>query len=514
MKISPNTNVTQYIVFLTGKDNRYPYLEMPRQVITISQSEFKDHIHENLALLLPRLEHNDDLVQNKKMLKNGVIFYFLYFRDLNDDAKIQKAAKTLCTDESSLSLEDVRLRLNKLNAEPIHKVRDAINTIFQGKCLLFINGMNTVFALPTFEKKKRSLGEVNTENVVRGPKIGFIEDVDTNVALVRQRVPDQDLTVEKLPIGKSKLKNATILYIDGKADESIISDLKKRLKKVQLDDIQDSGVLEELIEDNQFSPFPQIQNTERPDKVSSALFNGRIAIFVDYSPFALIVPASFGMVMQSPDDYYERWIASTLIRFLRFSSIFITLFLSAFYISLVSFHQGMLPTALAVTIASTREEVPFPPLLEALIMEITIELLREAGLRLPNPLGQTIGLVGGVVIGQAAVEANIVSSVMVIIVSVIALASFTVPQYGMGLSFRVLRFISMIVAAVFGLYGIILFMLVIFTHLVRQRSFGNPYFNPNHFFSLKHSDEAIIRLPTKNREVNQQNDAEKSARSD
>ncbi|WP_123032443.1 spore germination protein [Bacillus sp. TYF-LIM-B05] len=480
----------------------------------MTQSEFKEHIHENLAMLLPHLEHNDDLIQNKKMLKNGIIFYFLYFKDLNDDKKIQKAAKLLVSDDSSYSLEDVRLRLNKLNAEPVTKEKDAINAIFKGKCLLLINGMNVIFALPTSEKKKRSLGVVDTENVVRGPKIGFIEDVDTNVALVRQRVPDQELTVEKIPLGKSKFKDATILYIQGKADDSIIKDLKKRLKKVQLDDIQDTGVLEELIEDNKYSPFPQIQNTERPDKVSSALFNGRIAIFVDYSPFALIVPASFGMVMQSPDDFYERWIATTLIRFLRFSSIFITLFLSAFYISLVSFHQGMLPTALAVTIASTRENVPFPPLLEALIMEVTIELLREAGLRLPNPLGQTIGLVGGVVIGQAAVEANIVSSVMVIIVSIIALASFTVPQYGMGLSFRVLRFISMIAASVFGLYGIILCMLAIFTHLVRQRSFGIPYFNPNHFFSLKHTDEAIIRLPTKAREVNRKNGSKKSARSD
>ncbi|MCY8214254.1 spore germination protein [Bacillus haynesii] len=480
----------------------------------MTQSEFKEHIHENLAMLLPHLEHNDDLIQNKKMLKNGIIFYFLYFKDLNDNKKIQKAAKLLVSDDSSYSLEDVRLRLNKLNAEPVTKEKDAINAIFKGKCLLLINGMNVIFTLPTAEKKKRSLGEVNTENVVRGPKVGFIEDVDTNVALVRQRVPDKELTVEKVPLGKSKFKDATILYIQGKADDSIIKDLKKRLKKVRLDDIQDSGVLEELIEDNKYSPFPQIQNTERPDKVSSALFNGRIAIFVDYSPFALIVPASFGMVMQSPDDFYERWIATTLIRFLRFSSIFITLFLSAFYISLVSFHQGMLPTALAVTIASTRENVPFPPLLEALIMEVTIELLREAGLRLPNPLGQTIGLVGGVVIGQAAVEANIVSSVMVIIVSIIALASFTVPQYGMGLSFRVLRFISMVTAAVFGLYGIILCMLVIFTHLVRQRSFGIPYFNPNHFFSLKHTDEAIIRLPTKDREVNPKNESKKSARSD
>lgn len=183
----------------------------------------------------------------------------------------------------------------------------------------------------------------------------------------------------------------------------------------------------------------------------------------------LIVPASLATIMQSPDDYYERWIAASLIRMLRFTSIFLTLFLSAIYIALVSFHQGLLPTTLAISISSTRENVPFPPIVEALIMEITIELLREAGLRLPNPLGQTIGLVGGVVIGQAAVQAHIVSSIMVIIVSVIALASFTVPQYGMGMSFRVLRFVSMFTAATLGLYGIVLFMLVLLTHLTRQK---------------------------------------------
>lgn len=202
--------------------------------------------------------------------------------------------------------------------------------------------------------------------------------------------------------------------------------------------------------------------------------------------------------MQSPDDYYERWISASLIRVLRFTSIFITLFFSSIYIALVSFHQGLLPTSLAVTIAANRENVPFPPIIEAMVMEITIELLREAGLRLPSPLGQTIGLVGGVVIGQAAVEANIVSSIMVIVVSIVALASFTVPQYGMGLSFRVLRFISMFTAAAFGLYGMILFMLAIYTHLSRQRSFGSPYFSPNGFFSLKNANDSILRLPIKN----------------
>ncbi|MEH7077754.1 spore germination protein, partial [Bacillus velezensis] len=222
------------------------------------------------------------------------------------------------------------------------------------------------------------------------------------------------------PIGENKLKYATVMYIDDKADPSVVSDVVKRLSEVKMDDIQDSGTLEELIEDNKYSPFPQIQNTERPDKVSSALFNGRVAILVDNSPFALVVPASLGILMQSPDDYYERWISASLIRVLRFTSIFITLFFSSIYIALVSFHQGLLPTSLAVTIAANRENVPFPPIIEAMVMEITIELLREAGLRLPSPLGQTIGLVGGVVIGQAAVEANIVSSIMVIVVSIVA----------------------------------------------------------------------------------------------
>lgn len=363
---------------------------------------------------------------------------------------------------------------------------------------MFINGLDHVYILSTGKREKRSVTEPTSEKVVRGPKIAFIEDSDTNVAMIRQRTNHPKLKTKKVPIGENKLKYATVMYIDDEADPSVVNDVLKRLSKVKMDDIQDSGTLEELIEDNKYSPFPQIQNTERPDKVSSALFNGRVAILVDNSPFALVVPASLGILMQSPDDYYERWISASLIRALRFTSIFITLFFSSIYIALVSFHQGLLPTSLAVTIAANRENVPFPPIIEAMVMEMTIELLREAGLRLPSPLGQTIGLVGGVVIGQAAVEANLVSSIMVIVVSIVALASFTVPQYGMGLSFRVLRFISMFTAAAFGLYGMILFMLAIYTHLSRQRSFGSPYFSPNGFFSLKNANDSILRLPIKN----------------
>ncbi|MDN4140693.1 spore germination protein [Bacillus velezensis] len=464
----------------------------------MAQSEFKEYIHVNLALVLPHVEQNDDLVQNKKMLPNGLVFYYMYLSEMNDEDKIKEAIETLLQEEDTLTLDTVAKRLDKINARPVFTSKEAVISILRGKCAMFINGLDSVYILSTGKREKRSVNEPTSEKVVRGPKIAFIEDSDTNIAMIRQRTNHPKLKTKKVPIGENKLKYATVMYIDDKADPSVVSDVVKRLSKVNMDDIQDSGTLEELIEDNKYSPFPQIQNTERPDKVSSALFNGRVAILVDNSPFALVVPASLGILMQSPDDYYERWISASLIRALRFTSIFITLFFSSIYIALVSFHQGLLPTSLAVTIAANRENVPFPPIIEAMVMEITIELLREAGLRLPSPLGQTIGLVGGVVIGQAAVEANIVSSIMVIVVSIVALASFTVPQYGMGLSFRVLRFISMFTAAAFGLYGMILFMLAIYTHLSRQRSFGSPYFSPNGFFSLKNANDSILRLPIKN----------------
>lgn len=464
----------------------------------MTQSEFKEYIHVNLALVLPHVEQNDDLVQNKKMLPNGLVFYYMYLSEMNDEDKIKEAMETLLREEDTLTLDTVAKRLDKIDARPVFTSKEAVISILRGKCAVFINGLDSVYILSTGKREKRSVNEPTSEKVVRGPKVAFIEDSDTNVAMIRQRTNHPKLKTKKVPIGENKLKYATVMYIDDEADPSVVSDVVKRLSEVKMDDIQDSGTLEELIEDNKYSPFPQIQNTERPDKVSSALFNGRVAILVDNSSFALVVPASLGILMQSPDDYYERWISASLIRALRFTSIFITLFFSSIYIALVSFHQGLLPTTLAVTIAANRENVPFPPIIEAMVMEITIELLREAGLRLPSPLGQTIGLVGGVVIGQAAVEANIVSSIMVIVVSIVALASFTVPQYGMGLSFRVLRFISMFTAAAFGLYGMILFMLAIYTHLSRQRSFGSPYFSPNGFFSLKNANDSILRLPIKN----------------
>ncbi|WHF26393.1 spore germination protein [Bacillus altitudinis] len=463
----------------------------------MNQIPLKEHLYDNLSAILPHLKDMDDLIHEKKSLNNGQVIYYLYIKEMNQKTEIQSILKLLLQDYASFTQEKLETSVSLLTTHFVRTLPEVIDAILSGKCVILINGVSVAYILDTSGTKNRALTDATTETIARGPKISFNEDTSTNIALVRQRLSDPLLKAVEMSIGKKKYTRVTIMYLKGTADEQILSELKNRLHQVTFDDIQDSGVLEELIEDNVYSPFPQIQNTERPDKVASALINGRIAIFVDNSPFVLIVPASLSTIMTSPDDYYERWIAASFIRLLRFVSIFVTLSLSAIYIALVSFQQGLLPTNLAITISSTRVNIPFPPIVEALIMEITIELLREAGLRLPNPLGQTIGLVGGVIIGQAAVQAHIVSSIMVIVVSVIALASFTVPQYGMGMSFRMLRFVSMFTAATLGLYGLVLFLLALLTHLTRQKSFGTTYFNPDFVFSFNIKHHSIIRLPLK-----------------
>ncbi|XOQ16184.1 MAG: Spore germination protein [Shouchella clausii] len=375
---------------------------------------------------------------------------------------------------------------------------EMVMAIFEGNTVVIAEHLSIAFILRTHAPKKRSFAESTTEKVVRGPKLAYIEDLDDNIGLTRQMVNSKNLKVEEHQIKENEsIKTLSLLYIKGVADEGIIADITDRLHKIKTTEIQDSGMIEELIEDAPFSPFPQMQSTERPDRVTAALNDGRLVLFVANSPFALILPTTFDMLLQSPDDYYERWIASSFLRLLRYMSLFITVFLSSLYISFVSFHHGLLPTDVAMTIIATREDIPFPPILEVLIMEVTIELLREAGIRLPTPLGQTIGLVGGVIIGQAAVEANIVSSLMVIIVSITTITSFTVPSYSFGLSFRLLRFGAIIISAILGLVGVMFFFLFVLIHLSKLTSFNQPYLSGKFFFYNQKWKQIFLLLSKK-----------------
>ncbi|WP_238933750.1 spore germination protein [Brevibacillus choshinensis] len=367
--------------------------------------------------------------------------------------------------------------------------------VLAGYTALWIEGRAAVYLLDTVTRKSRTIEEPVSEALVRGPRVGFTESISDNTALLRQHGENGDLILLKFQVGSRVKKELVIAYMGDIANPTLVEEVKSRIYRIDLDYLAESGYVEQLIEDNFLSPFPQVQSTERPDRVISALLDGRVAILLDGTPFALIAPVTFTMLLQSPEDYYERWIPGTFIRLLRFFTAFASVLIPALYISFISFHQGLIPTELVISIIESRQSVPFPALLEALIMEISIEILREAGLRLPKPIGPAMGIVGGLIIGQAAVQAGIVSPIMVIVVAVTAISSFAIPSYNLGITLRILRFLAMFSAAIFGLYGLILFFLLLCSHLVRLESFGVPYVSPAVPYRLRDWKDLFFRLP-------------------
>ncbi|RDW20173.1 spore germination protein [Oceanobacillus arenosus] len=375
------------------------------------------------------------------------------------------------------------------------KFDDVINSLLSGSTLFYLDDMDTVLILGTTGGERRSIEEPQSEALIRGPREGFVESVHTNIALLRRDIKNPNLRFKSYEVGKKSKRTIVVSYLEGIINPTLLKEVNRRLKSINLDIVSESGFLEQWIEDSFLSPFPQMINTERPDRVSSSLLQGKVAILVDGTPFALIAPITYSETLKSLEDYYERWLVGTLIRILRYLGTFIALFLPAIYIALVSYHQGMIPTELAFSIALTREGVPFPSFVEALLMIITMEILQEAGARLPKNLGQTIGIVGGLVIGEAAVSASIVSPVMVIVVGLTAISSFTNPSYSAGIGFRMLRLTFMIAAAILGLYGIILAYIMLNIHIANLKSFGVPYsapFAPTYFSDWK---DTIIRVP-------------------
>jgi spore germination protein len=355
---------------------------------------------------------------------------------------------------------------------------EILYSILSGDTVLYVDGTDQALTIGSKGWENRSIEEPITEAVIRGPRDGFIENLRTNTMLIRRSIRDPNLRFKSYKIGRRSKKDLVLVYVDGIVNPDIVKEVNQRLASIDMDDALETGYIEQWIEDNFLSPFPQIDHTERPDKVVAAVLQGKVAILLDGTPFVLIAPMTFGNTLQSQEDYYERWIVGSLVRILRYLGAFIAVFLPSLYIALVSYHPGMIPSKLAFSIAATREGVPFPVFIEALLMETTMELLREAGIRLPKPIGQTIGIVGGLVIGQAAVSAGIVSPVMVIVVAVTAVSSFSMPGYSTALAFRIIRFGFMGAAALFGLYGIILAYIVVNIHLVNLKSLGVPYTTP------------------------------------
>ncbi|OPJ63400.1 spore germination protein [Clostridium oryzae] len=457
---------------------------------------------------------SNDLDENYKYLKN-------LFKD-NTDMIFRKfnAGKAKCLIvyidgmADKILLDNFVLRTLMLHGDRIEKVEDikdeilsvtdirdveelskGINAMLSGDTLMLIEGLDICYVIATRAWSARGVSEPSGESLIRGSRDGFVETIRFNTALLRRRVRDTRLRIEMTTVGARSKTDVAIVYIDDIVNKEVLECAKKRIDNINIDAILDSGYIEQLIEDNKWSIFPQLQSTERPDVVAAAIYEGRVGIMVDNSPFCIIVPTTLPALFQSPDDYYQRWIYSSVMRIVRFLGIVLSLILPGLYVAVTSFHNSIIPTKLAYAIAATREGVPFPAYLEALIMEVSMAILVEAVVRLPKAMGTTIGIVGGVIIGQAAVTAGIVSPVMVIIVSITAITTFMTPNYEIVASLRIVRFMFIIASSIIGLYGMALVALVTLIHLIKLKSFGIPYMASVVDINKNDMKDTFIRSP-------------------
>ncbi|QQZ64308.1 spore germination protein [Paenibacillus sonchi] len=398
--------------------------------------------------------------------------------------------------QKTLTLSALKANLLPLTElEEVKELDKLQERILFGYTALLIEGIPAGLLVGQPNGSIRAITEPTSEALLRGPRIAFSEVLSENTSMLRRQGLNKNLEMKLYEVGSLVKRKLVIAYMKDIVNPDLLEEVHKRVSRIDMDFIAESGYVEQLIEDNVLSPFQQIQNTERPDRVINALLEGRVALLLDGTPFALIVPVTFSMLLQSPEDYFERWLPGTLLRMLRFFAAFMALMAPALYISFISFHPGLIPTELVISIIETRQGVPFPSVIEVLILEVSIEILREAGIRLPKPIGPAMGIVGGLIIGDAAVNAGIVSPFLVIVVAVTAISSFSIPMYSAGITLRILRFVGMMFAAVLGMLGTILFMLLIFIHLTKLKSFGVPYVTP--FSPLRLSDwkDLYIRAP-------------------
>lgn len=385
--------------------------------------------------------------------------------------------------------------VHTVHLEVLSSFADAVDRVAHGYAVLLVDGEAEALAINVYTRPHRAVEEPGTEQVVRGPREGFVEDLDTNLALMRTRVRHPALRFLAYRFGRYSQTRVRVLYLDGRTPPALVEEVRQRLERIEIDAIIESSYIEELIEDAPYSPFPQMLPTERPDVAAAALYEGRVVILTDGSPFALIAPVTFWSLLQASEDYYQRHLLSSFLRLLRVVLIISSVTLPALYIAAVIFHHGMLPTPLLITIAASRERVPLPAALEIFLFEVAFEAFREAGVRLPRSVGQTVGIVGGIIIGQAAVQAGLISAPVIVVIALTGLASFATPHAGLAGSMRILRFFLILMAASFGLYGILIGGGLIQVHLLALRSFGIPYLWPLSPLDLRSLKDILVRWP-------------------
>lgn len=393
-----------------------------------------------------------------------------------------------------INLENIKnYAISSNRVKNIFTIEEAIDGVLNGNTVLFLEGEDNALEIGTQSWEHRGVQAPQIENIVRGPHEGFTETIGVNTSLVRRKIRNPDLKIEDMIIGRRTKTKICIVYLNGIVNGKIVEEVRRRLKYIDIDSILESGYIEELIEDSPWSPFPTIGITEVPDKFAAKILEGRVGILTDGTPIALTVPFLFIECFQATEDYYSSYIMASMMRLLRISAFYLTMFAPGVYISLINFHPDVIPERLLLTIAVTRETIPFPSIIEALIMSIVFLVLREAGVRMPRPVGSAVSIVGALIMGEVAVSAGLVSPIMIIVIALTGILSFILPPQ---LDCIVLfRFPILIFSSIFGLFSIMWSFIFMIIHITSLRSFGVPYASPGMPFNIKGMKDYIIRVP-------------------
>ncbi|MCA0149609.1 spore germination protein [Rossellomorea vietnamensis] len=421
---------------------------------------------------------------------------FIYFDMLIDKTMLNRDIISQLGGEE-LTPDELKKKLNVGNIELQNQVNPCVSSLLGGAVLIHLEGYPSAVAVNIRSGDSRSLAKPENESIVIGPQLGFNESLSTNISLIRRYLVNPNLCNKSITLGKQTHTAVSLLYIEGVASEQMVQTVTERISNIKIDGVLDSSLLMQLIEDNSLSIFPQLILTERPDRACSWLLNGKIVILVDGSSLVIGCPQSFVEFFQSMEDQNVKWQVASFLRILRFIAMVLSVFFTAIYVASLTFHYEIIPQPLLIPLSESRSRVPFPPIIEALLLEFIIELLREAGARLPTKVGQTMGIVGGIVIGTAAVQAGFTSNILIIIVALGALASFTTPSFMMGNVIRIIRFPIIILAGFWGFYGTMFAFCFLLIHLLRQTSLGSPFLAPFYPVRIRDWADSIFRLPLK-----------------
>ncbi len=488
----------------TGKDIKKYYDSENRLAVSISET-----LSDNVQVLTDIFNNCGDVVQKSFVLerkgKPGRI-HIIYIDGLTNNQMIESTIlKPLLYEWRGSTESDLKDAIFYLEAQTVDiseekSFDNAVASVLKGDTAIFVDGYNTAFIVSSKKLPLRSISDNDKEGATRGPQDSFNEGIRSSTALIRRRIRDPKLKVEQGTIGERSRSDYALMYLEDVVMDGLVDEIKARFDKYDIDAIFDSGMVEHLLEESRYSPFPVFQSTTRPDKAASAITEGRVVIVVDNSPEVIIAPSNLNMLLQSSDDYYNRWTVATFARIIRYVAAFIAIAAPGFYIAAATYHTEMMPEKLLYAIAAARSAVTCPVIVEVLLMEFFFELLREAGLRLPGNMGNTIGVVGGLIVGQSAVEAGLVSTIVVIVVALTAIASFALPNEEFASVFRLLKFFIIITSALLGLYGFVLGLIIVAIHLAGLTSFGIPYMMPAVGGSINSMDglkDYVLRAPLK-----------------